>query len=80
MMQTRVQKWGNSKAVRLPKAIVEEAGFKEDDQVELFVRDGNIVIAPSKKHLKLEDRVAEYDGQYSPGEWETGEPEGDEIW
>jgi len=35
-MYTKVQKWGNSKAVRLPKYIVEEAGIKENDRVELM--------------------------------------------
>jgi len=79
-MYTKVQKWGNSKAVRLPKYIVEEAGIKENDRVKLYFHDGKIVIAPEKKHVKLEDRVAEYDGSYSPGEWDTGQPEGDEVW
>jgi len=79
-MYTKVQKWGNSKAVRLPKYIVEEAGIKENDRVELYVHDGNIVIVPGKKHVKLEDRVAEYDGRYRPGERDTGKPEGDEVW
>lgn len=79
-MYTKVQKWGNSKAVRLPKYIVEEAGIKENDRVELHVHDGNIVIVPGKKHVKLKDRVAEYDGRYRPGEWDTENPEGDEVW
>ncbi len=79
-MYTRVKKWGNSKAVRLPKYIVEETGITENDRVELYVHDGNIVIVPEKKHIMLEDRVAEYKGSYRPGEWDTGKPEGDEIW
>ncbi len=79
-MYTRVQKWGNSKAVRLPKHIVDKTGINENDQVELYVRDGDIVITPSKKHIKLEDRIAEYDGQYRSGEWDTGKPKGDEVW
>ncbi|MGM0652177.1 MAG: AbrB/MazE/SpoVT family DNA-binding domain-containing protein [Bacillota bacterium] len=79
-MYTRVQKWGNSKAVRLPKYIVEEAGIKENDPVELYIHEGNIIIVPGKKHVKLEDRVAEFEGKYRPDEWDTGEPEGDEVW
>ncbi len=79
-MYTRVQKWGNSKAVRLPKHIAEEAGIKENDRVELYFHEGNIAIVPVKKHVKLEDRVAEYEGRYRPGEWDTAKPQGDEIW
>ncbi len=79
-MYTRVKKWGNSKAIRLPKYIVEEAGITENSRVELYVHDGNIIIVPEKKHIMLADRVAEYEGIYRPGEWDTGEPEGDEVW
>lgn len=79
-MHTRVQKWGNSKAVRLPKYITEEAGIKENDEVDLYVHEGNIVITPRKKHVKLEDRVAEFEAKYRPDEWDTGKPEGDEVW
>jgi len=79
-MYTRIQKWGNSKAFPLPKAIVEDAGLNEEDRLNLTVKDGSIILTPYKKHIKLADRVAEYDGRYKPGEWDTGEPEGDEIW
>ena len=77
---TTIQKWGNSKAVRLPRAILEKAGLYENDSVELMVREGNIVISPCRKHLTLRERIAGYKGEYEPGEWDTGEPVGKEIW
>ena len=42
-MKTRLVRIGNSRGVRLPKAIIVQAGLA--DQVELAVRDGAIVIA-----------------------------------
>ncbi len=42
-MKTRLIRIGNSRGVRLPKAIIEQAGLTEE--VELDVRDGAIVIA-----------------------------------
>ncbi len=42
-MKTRLVRIGNSRGVRLPKAIIVQAGLT--DQVELAVRDGAIVIA-----------------------------------
>ena len=43
-MKTRLVRIGNSRGVRLPKPLIEEAGLPE--QVELRVRDGAIIIAP----------------------------------
>ena len=42
-MKTRLIRVGNSRGVRLPKPLIEEAGLT--DAVELRVRDGAIVIA-----------------------------------
>jgi antitoxin MazE len=43
MMQ--VSKWGNSLAVRLPKALVEELGLKEGDELNVVAaKDGAIAI------------------------------------
>ena len=44
-MKTRIVKIGNSKAVRLPKPFLVEAGLGEE--VELTVEGNRIVIAPS---------------------------------
>ncbi len=79
-MYTTVQKWGNSKAVRLPRGILDKAGLDVNDRVELMLQDGNIVIVPCKKHLPLKKRAADYYGQYNPEEWDTGKPVGKEIW
>jgi len=42
-MKTRLVRIGNSRGVRLPKTIIEQAGLTEE--VELGVRDGTVVIA-----------------------------------
>ena len=40
-----VSRWGNSLAVRLPKALVEQLGLKEGDQLNVVaVRDGAIEV------------------------------------
>jgi antitoxin MazE len=41
-MKTRLVRIGNSRGIRLPKALIVEAGLT--DEVELHVRDGAIVI------------------------------------
>jgi antitoxin MazE len=46
-MRTRLIRIGNSRGVRLPKPLIEEAGLQ--DEVELRVQEGVVVIAPSAK-------------------------------
>lgn len=78
-MYTTVQKWGNSQAVRLPKALLEMTNIKENDKVEIKVQDGNLIISPVKKHRTLEERIAEYKEDYTCSEWDTGNPVGKEV-
>ncbi len=78
-MYTTIQKWGNSQAVRIPKSILEMTGLNENDRVEIKVQDGNLVIIPVKKHKTLEERIAEYKGDYQCREWDTGKPTGKEA-
>lgn len=78
-MQTRIQKWGNSHAVRLPKVLLEELQIHENDEVELKIENGNLIILPVKKHRTLQDRIAEYQGDYIVEEWDTGKIEGNEV-
>ncbi len=35
----RVARWGNSLAVRLPKALVERLGLKQGDEIEIVAAD-----------------------------------------
>ena len=53
--------------------------FKTDDKEEIQFQDGNLIIIPVKKHITLEERIAEYKGDYKCSEWDTGKPEGDEV-
>jgi antitoxin MazE len=48
-MQAVIRKWGNSPALRLPSAVLKEAGYEIEQKVELHVMRGRIVIQPSEK-------------------------------
>lgn len=43
-MRATVRKWGNSAAVRMPAAVMEEAKLEIDQPVEVRVEDGRVVI------------------------------------
>ncbi len=47
-MKTRIQKWGNSLAVRIPKSFAEELGFEDSSPAEISLEDGAIVIKPDR--------------------------------
>ncbi len=80
-MDTKIKKWGNSHAVRLPLAILQDAAMKENDQVEIRAYKGCITIRLAmRKHRTLEERMADYKGSYITEEWETGTAQGGEEW
>jgi len=80
VIYTTIKKWGNSQAVRIPKAILEMVNLEENDRVEIKVQDGNMLIIPIRNRRTLAERIAEYNGEYQCDEWDTGKPSGNEVW
>jgi len=81
-MTTTVQKWGNSSAIRIPKAILEDSLIKLNDEVDVIADDNKIVIrkATKRRHITLEERLKDFKGEYVFEEWDTGPAVGAEIW
>ena len=80
-MQTTIQKWGNSLAVRIPKAFVKEAHVAYGTQVDLSVDDGKIVIDPhAEPEYRLEDLLRGVTKRNLHAEVDTGEAVGREVW
>jgi antitoxin MazE len=80
-MKTRIQKWGNSLALRIPKPFAEEVHLGEDSAVDVTVRNGKLVVAPlAENQYTLEDLVAQITASNRHGETETGQIVGNEIW
>jgi antitoxin MazE len=48
-MKIRIQKWGNSLALRIPKSFAIEVGLQQETAVEISMIDGKLVIAPIAK-------------------------------
>ena len=76
-MQTQVKKWGNSQGVRLPKEVLEMAGFSLNDVLNVNVSNGVIMLTREFKHKTLEERAAAFGGELNlDGEYDWGEPLG----
>jgi antitoxin MazE len=80
-MKTRIQKWGNSLALRIPKPFAEEARLSEDTAVDVTLRNGKLIVMPvPAAELSLEDLVSQITPQNRHGETDTGQAVGDEVW
>ena len=80
-MKTRVQKWGNSLALRIPKSFAVEARLGEDTPVELSLVEGKLVIQPlARESLSLDELLRGVTEQNLHGEWDTGPAVGREVW
>ena len=80
-MLTKVQKWGDSLALRIPKALAEEAGLEAGSEVELRYQDGEFRIKRRRrKRYDLDKLLASVPEDYDEGEWDIGPPVGNEIW
>ena len=80
-MLTKVQKWGNSLALRIPKAFALDAQLENDSVVEVSLVDGNIVIKPvNAPNWTLEQLLAGVNSKNIHQEIDTGRSEGNEIW
>lgn len=80
-MVTKVQKWGNSLAVRIPRALARELNAEPGCEVSMEVRDGELVITPVKEpRYTLEELVAGITPENRHGEIDTGPSVGKEAW
>ncbi len=80
-MLTKVQKWGNSLALRIPKAFALDAQLDNDSVVEVSLVDGQIVIKPIQSPTwTLEKLLAGVNNSNIHGETDTGEAIGNEVW
>ena len=80
-MQTKIQRWGNSLGLRIPKSFAEQASVNAGSMVDISVEDGDLVVRPvrSRKYA-LSDLVSAITPTNVHETVETGPPVGREIW
>jgi len=80
-MHVRVQKWGNSLAVRIPKPLAEDADVKEGTVLNLAVSEGKVVATPvERKKLSLKQLLAKVTRKNLHAEVDFGPSVGRETW
>ena len=80
-METRVQKWGNSLGLRIPKPFAVEMGIEPNSPVEIALADGQLVVTPIDKPAPtLVQLVARVTDSNLHGEVESAPAVGLETW
>ena len=80
-MLAKVQKWGNSLVLRIPKSFADEMDLAPNVAVELTFDDGKLVIVPiTHPAYALDDLLAEVTLENRHDEIDAGGPAGLEVW
>ena len=80
-MLATVSKWGNSRAIRIPKDFALELGLDYGSRVELRVVEGELRLSPIREpKYTLEELVAQITPENRHDEIDWGPPVGKEVW
>jgi antitoxin MazE len=80
-MRTRVQKWGNSLALRIPKSFANEVGLQKETSVEVSLAEGKLIITPiTRPELNLNQLLARVTKENLHHVVDTGPAVGNEVW
>jgi antitoxin MazE len=80
-MKVAVQRWGNSLAVRIPKAIAVESELTEGAVVDMKLSKGKVVLIRVRDpELTLEQLLSGVTEENIHGEVDFGRPAGKEVW
>ena len=81
MTQARVQRWGNSLAVRIPKPFALEIGLEQNTLVTVSISEGKLLLEPIvEPKYTLEQLLAEVTEDNLHHEVDPGEAIGNEVW
>lgn len=72
--------WGNSPALRIPKAMLDELQISQGDEVELTVEQGQLKVRPLNPKLTLDSLLAAITPENCHKAFDWGKPVGKEVW
>ncbi|MGN1317883.1 MAG: AbrB/MazE/SpoVT family DNA-binding domain-containing protein [Lachnospirales bacterium] len=77
-----IQKWGNSQGIRLPKSILSEVNWSDNEIIEAFVKNGEIILKKKEEPLTLQALFENFDEDTKCQEFDWGDDEnrGAEVW
>ncbi|CAN5546605.1 AbrB/MazE/SpoVT family DNA-binding domain-containing protein [soil metagenome] len=80
-MKIKIQKWGNSLALRIPKSFAIESKIEQGSTVEVSLESGKIIVFPVvEPEFSLNELLAKVTTKNLHGEIDTGGSVGKEAW
>ena len=80
-MQTRIKKWGNSLAVRIPQGLAHQIGIEPDSLVNMTAEDKSLTIQPMRRPpMTLDALLNDVTPDNLHAEVDTGPSTGREAW
>ncbi len=80
-MRSKIQKWGNSLAVRIPSPFVKETGMIYGADVDISVENGKIIVTlQTENEYTLDGLLNDIREDNLHAEVDTGDAVGREIW
>lgn len=81
MSQTKVQKWGNSLAVRIPRPFATQMGLEQNSVVNVSIVNGMLLLEPVEpQKYTLAQLLAGVTAANLHHEIDPGAPLGNEAW
>jgi antitoxin MazE len=80
-MQTKIQKWGNSLGLRIPKSFAKQAGVEAGSDVDLSIEGSDLVVRSLRRpRYRLQGLLRGVTAKNLHKEVDTGAPVGREAW
>lgn len=79
-MKTKVSRWGNSLALRLPKQVALSQNLDEGTDIEIQEERGGFFVRTARKQYSLSDLLKGVDKKNLHPEDFPDDPQGNEIW
>ncbi len=80
-MEAKVQKWGNSLALRIPKAFAQDMNIHQEALVDLSIEAGRLVVTPiTEQEYSLDNLLEQVTDGNIHQEIDFGNSVGKEVW
>lgn len=80
-MKTKLSKCGNSHVLQIPMSILDVLNWKDDDILNLKIKDNKLIIENSSDdEINIEDLFEDFNGKYEKEDIDWGRMIGKEVW
>jgi antitoxin MazE len=79
-VKAKIQKWGNSLALRIPKSFAAHSNIEQGSTVDLSLDNGRMIVEAKPQEYSLDELLARVTKNNLHSEVDFGVPAGKEVW